>query len=114
MKQPMLYIEVMTPKASSAMDSTSISMSVFLTLHVCGRIAKGVQEVFVDDDISKNTLIISIEAMAYQLISSGLYRSLAYTKTVEAAIEIQTVSLSPDPPRYLRGMTIDSRNLWTA
>lgn len=75
------------------------------TLHICRRIAERVQEIFVNDYVAENTLIISIETFSCQLISRCFSDLLPYIKTVEAAIEIHTVSLSPEPPRYLRGMT---------
>ena len=78
------------------------------------------EEVFVIDDIAKNalficqfltlqllflfTLIITVEAANCQSLSIHLRLLSSYIKTVDAAIEIQTVSFSPDPPRYLRGM----------
>ena len=50
-------------------------------------------------------LIISVEAVTHQFHSVSSCGLHTHMRTVEAAIEIHTVSLSPDPPRYLRGMT---------
>ncbi len=52
-------------------------------------------------------LIVTIEAVDCQFGSMLEHSLCAYIRTIEAAIDIHTVSLSPDPPRYLRGMVRD-------
>lgn len=64
------------------------------------------QEVLRDDDIAEYTLVVAIEAIQYQQSSPLNLMSSTYTSTVLAAIEIHTVSRSPEPPRYLRAMTV--------
>lgn len=60
----------------------------------------------VDYNISKDTLIIAVETSVWSVKNYDNFECNSYIRTVLAAMLIQMVSRSPDPPRYLRAMTV--------
>ena len=62
------------------------------------------KEILRDNDIAEYTLIVTVEAARRQIGTTGVVRFASYMSTVLAAMEIHTVSRSPEPPRYLRAM----------
>ena len=74
------------------------------TLHIRGRISERMKEILRDNDIAEYTLIVTVEAARRQIGTTRIIRIASYMSTVLAAMEIHTVSRSPEPPRYLRAM----------
>jgi ferritin len=62
------------------------------------------KEILRDNDIAEHTLVVTVEAARRQIGTTGVVRIVSYMSTVLAAMEIHTVSRSPEPPRYLRAM----------
>lgn len=83
-------------------------------LHVRRGIPESLEKVLGDDDIAEDALVIAIEAVQFVSLKchQNAFRS-THTRTVDAHIEIHTVNLSPDPPRYLRTMVATKSSLIT-
>lgn len=85
-------------------EASNVVYGGHYTLHIRGRISERMKEILRDNDIAEHTLIVTIKAARRQIGTTRVVRIASYMSTVLAAMEIHTVSRSPEPPRYLRAM----------
>lgn len=96
----MIVSSTLTDKASNVVQASHGS------LHLCRRVSVGFEEVLADNDIAKDTLVVSVkdeDGRSSSVLPISQHQMLK-PEFMRKYIDIHIVSRSPEPPRYFRAI----------